>query len=210
PLDAVQAQVDEACTVLSAATGVGEEFLPPAAPSAERGATVYKTNCVSCHGELGAGDGPDAARLDPKPADFSAPSFMRGETPSDFFHVVSAGRRRAAMPAWDSVLSVQERWDAIAYLWTFSIPAARVAEGQGVFVAQCAGCHGAAGDGRGAYAAALPTGVPDLSTVGALAGRPLDALFAAVSDGVPGTAMPGFARVLDEEQRWKAVEYMRA
>jgi FTR1 family protein len=210
PLDAVQAQVDETCAALSAATGVGEEFLPPAPPSVERGATVYKTNCVSCHGELGAGDGPDAARLDPKPADFSAPSFMRGETPSDFFHVISAGRRRAAMPAWDAVLNVQERWDAIAYLWTFSLPATRVAEGQGVFVAHCAGCHGPAGDGRGSYAGALPKGVPDLSTPGSLAGHTLDALFAAVSDGVAGTAMPGFARVLDEEQRWKAVEFLRA
>src|SRR6185295_13012933 len=35
-------------------------------------------------------------------------------------------------------------------------------------------------------------------------------LFASVSDGVPGTAMPGFAPVLDDEQRWKAVEFLRA
>ncbi len=210
PLATVLAQVDEVCKALSKATGVGEEFLPPAPPSAARGEIVYKTNCVSCHGEHGAGDGPEAARLDPKPTDFSAPSFMRGETPSDFFHVISAGRRRAAMPAWDSVLSVQERWDAIAYLWTFSTPATRVAEGQGVFVVQCGGCHGAAADGRGPYAGTLPKGVPDLSTPDALAGRTLDALFAAVSDGVPGTPMPGFARVLDEEQRWKAVEFLHA
>src|SRR6185295_8710944 len=209
-LAVVQAQVDEACAALSKATGVGEQFLPPAPPSAARGETVFMTNCVSCHGAHGAGDGPDAARLDPKPADFSAPSFMRGETPSDFFHVISVGRRRAAMPAWDAVLSVQDRWDAIAYLSTFSTSAARVAEGQGVFVAHCAGCHGAAADGRGPYAATLPDGVPDLSTPGSLAGRSQDALFASVSDGVPGTAMPGFAPVLDDEQRWKAVEFLRA
>jgi mono/diheme cytochrome c family protein len=42
----------------------------------ERGAGVYKANCVPCHGPLGKGDGPSAAMLDPKPRDHSNRTYM--------------------------------------------------------------------------------------------------------------------------------------
>lgn len=49
---------------------------PPAgAPDQDAGATAYRTYCVSCHGDAGRGDGPAAAALSPKPADFSAGAF---------------------------------------------------------------------------------------------------------------------------------------
>jgi len=45
------------------ATGVAEDVMPPARPSPARGEAIYRANCVRCHGERGAGDGPDAATL---------------------------------------------------------------------------------------------------------------------------------------------------
>lgn len=37
----------------------------------QSGATVYKQQCLRCHGELGKGDGPAAKILNPKPHDLS-------------------------------------------------------------------------------------------------------------------------------------------
>jgi high-affinity iron transporter len=205
----VEAQVDAARDLLSRATGVAPDVLPPAPPSAARGQAVFLANCSGCHGEHGAGDGPQAVGLERKPANFTDPIFMRGETPSDFFHVVSVGKRLGAMPAWGDVLSVQERWDAVAYVWSLSGSAGAVAEGQGVFLAHCAGCHGAAGDGHGALAPELLSPIPDLSQPGRLAGRSDEELFATVSEGIHGAAMPAFARTLTEVERWRAVAFLR-
>lgn len=46
-----------------------------AAGNAENGATIFKTNCVTCHGETGKGDGPVGAALNPPPRDFSVGEF---------------------------------------------------------------------------------------------------------------------------------------
>lgn len=46
-----------------------------AAAAAPSGAQVYQTYCVTCHGAKGAGDGPAAAGLNPKPASFATSSF---------------------------------------------------------------------------------------------------------------------------------------
>ncbi|MBI3782688.1 MAG: cytochrome c [Deltaproteobacteria bacterium] len=119
----VAAQVRDLRDEVRRASGVADDPLPPALPSAARGAILYKENCVSCHGERGAGDGPDAAGLDPQPTNFTDPVFMRQQTPADFFLVISLGRRRSAMAAWDDALSVQERWDLVSFLLTLDAAA---------------------------------------------------------------------------------------
>jgi mono/diheme cytochrome c family protein len=45
------------------------------AADAEAGKSVYTTNCSSCHGDSGKGDGPVGAALNPKPRDFSTGDF---------------------------------------------------------------------------------------------------------------------------------------
>ncbi|MBI4516155.1 MAG: c-type cytochrome [Deltaproteobacteria bacterium] len=188
--------------------GVSEEIYPPEAPSAARGAAVFREHCVACHGARGDGQGPEAARLERKPADFTDPQFMRGETPYDFFHVISAGKRGAAMPAWQDVLSVQERWDVLAHVWRLGQTPAQLAQGQGVYLSQCAGCHGAGGDGNGSYAPQLLTPVADLTEPARLAQRTEAELFDLVRNGVAGTAMPAF-RNLTEDERWSAIAFLR-
>lgn len=44
----------------------------------ESGAALYTENCAACHGTSGAGDGPAAEGLDPKPADLRRISARRG------------------------------------------------------------------------------------------------------------------------------------
>ena len=121
-------------------TGIALEQLPPLAPSAGRGAVIFQDNCTGCHGAEGRGDGDEAVRLGLKPANFGDPAFVRGETPEDFFNVVTLGRRRSGMPSWSDAFSVQDRWDVVRFLWTLTSPASRVAEGERLLATACATC----------------------------------------------------------------------
>jgi mono/diheme cytochrome c family protein len=42
----------------------------------QRAASYYKKKCLACHGATGAGDGPGAAKLDPKPKSFRDASWQ--------------------------------------------------------------------------------------------------------------------------------------
>jgi high-affinity iron transporter len=188
---------------------VVEEVFPPRPPSAARGRALFAENCVSCHGENADGRGANAADLKPPPADFSSAEFMRAETPFDFYHIISVGKPTSAMPAWGQVLSLQDRWDLVSFLWTVEPGSRRLAEGQGVFLAECAGCHGATGDGKGALSEHLLTPAPALNTAEALARRSDEDLLRALQEGVPGTAMPRFAQRLNEGEMRAAVSFLR-
>jgi high-affinity iron transporter len=141
---AAQRVVEELASALTAsvtaATGVSIQQFPPSAPSAARGRTLYEENCASCHGADGAGGGEESRRLGLTPANFTDADFMRLETPDDFFNVVTLGRRRSGMPSWSEALSVQERWDLVRYVWTFSQPVELVERGRSVLDAQCPTC----------------------------------------------------------------------
>jgi FTR1 family protein len=209
PVATVEERIRAMSTAISERTGVHDDPLPPQPPSAARGQALYVENCVGCHGVAGDGGGEEARQLGLAPASFGSVDFMRGETPRDFFNVISLGRRRAGMPEWAEALSVQQRWDAVAYLWTLSHSPAALAEGQGLYQVHCAGCHGTEGAGDGPDAARLLTPVPDLRQPGLLADETDARLMAVVTTGVPGTAMPGFAPLLTDEQRWKVVGWQR-
>src|SRR5579884_2445350 len=47
--------------------------LQPTSANLAEGKTLFNANCAPCHGASGAGDGPAAASLNPKPADFKTP-----------------------------------------------------------------------------------------------------------------------------------------
>jgi mono/diheme cytochrome c family protein len=84
------------------------------------GQTIYQTNCASCHGSSGQGDGPAAAALDPAPQNLAA----NEEGLSDGYLVwrISEGGLmdpfNSAMPAWKSILSEDDRWQVISYIRT--------------------------------------------------------------------------------------------
>ena len=86
------------------------------AESLERGAEVYTTNCASCHGDGGMGDGPAAEALDPAPSAIAHTSQMMGD--GYLFWRISEGGAQfvSTMPAWKDTLDEQARWDVINYV----------------------------------------------------------------------------------------------
>ena len=82
----------------------------PAAVAA--GKKSAETNCITCHGPGGKGDGVAAAALTPKPADWTS-SRVQSETDGELFWKISNGR--GAMPPWKH-LPDKERWSLIAFI----------------------------------------------------------------------------------------------
>ncbi len=110
--------------------------LPPA-PSAEMieaGKRVYFTKCVWCHGVEGAGDGPGADRLWPRPRNFNQGTFKirhtaSGELPlfdatkpiagqNDLFDTVTHGLPGSAMPPWEGILTEEQRMQVLSFVNT--------------------------------------------------------------------------------------------
>jgi high-affinity iron transporter len=82
-----------------------------------------------------------------------------------------------------------------------------LARGKEVYLAQCASCHGALGQGDGPVAAGLDPVPTNLADANALrTATPLD-FYRRVSIGVVGTTMPAFEQTLSAEDRWAVAAY---
>lgn len=71
PAEAPAAAPAEAPATTDSGAAAAGAAATTAATSTAEGEKVFKTYCVSCHGNTGKGDGPAAAGLNPKPADFA-------------------------------------------------------------------------------------------------------------------------------------------
>ena len=76
------------------------------------GKKSVETNCASCHGPQGKGDGPAAAALNPKPANWTGDKTKK-ETDGELFWKISNGR--GPMPPWKH-LPEKDRWDLVAHV----------------------------------------------------------------------------------------------
>jgi mono/diheme cytochrome c family protein len=82
------------------------------------GAEIFATNCASCHGETGEGDGPAAASLAMPPADLHE-GHVQGNSDGALFYIITNGRPDTPMPPWESVLTEEQRWHVVNFLRTF-------------------------------------------------------------------------------------------
>ena len=74
-----------------------------------------ETNCVTCHGASGKGDGAAAAALPPpKPADWTSAK-VQSESDGELFWKITNGR--GAMPPWKH-LPEKDRWELVNYIRT--------------------------------------------------------------------------------------------
>ncbi len=82
-------------------------------------------------------------------------------------------------------------------------------KGKASFEMNCASCHGPAGAGDGAAAAALDPKPSNLATAKLKGGDKPAQIFATLGKGVPGTAMVAFTH-LPEEERWALAYHVAA
>lgn len=203
--------------------------LSTTADTLDTGQTIYGQNCVTCHGETGAGELLGASDL----TDLRA---LADFTSQSLFLTITQGR--GSMPAWQSLLSQDERWAVIDYVRSFtydptlseevvvaptpSLPeeptevagcspdqnnpfawddADAIQVGEPIYQAQCAFCHGADGSG------ALPN-APDFTSPEVNAefiGNP-GVFFCSLTEGK--ASMPAYEDSLSVEERWQVLTYL--
>lgn len=71
--------------------GKGSAATKAASAAPERGRTIYKANCVACHGESGKGDGPGAGVLKPPPRDHTDRAYMSTLSDQEIGDIIRMG-----------------------------------------------------------------------------------------------------------------------
>ncbi len=126
-------------------------------------------------------------------------------------------------------LSDADLWDVIAWIWQNQSTAAALAEGQSLFSANCASCHGESGQGDGVMVLGLPvwnpgqqseaqmqptdTGQtrfipPDFTNPQVLLGVSPALLEGKITRGGMGTGMPYWGPILTQQQIDRLVDYL--
>jgi putative copper resistance protein D len=101
-----------------------------------------------------------------------------------------------------------------AYPTTYRRPAvtyqaASIVEGGALYQTHCAACHGPTGAGDGPARPALPRPPADLRAAHTAQHTAGD-IFWWITTGIPAARMPAFGGVLDDEQRWHVINFVRA
>jgi putative copper export protein/mono/diheme cytochrome c family protein len=104
-----------------------------AAATIARGAQVFSSQCVACHGATGSGDGPAAKSLPVPPADLTA-AHLWAHRDGELFWWISHGIETAqgplAMPGFADRLSEDDRWALIDYVRANNAGTSMAASGQ--------------------------------------------------------------------------------
>lgn len=102
---------------------------PKALPDLARGTNLYASQCASCHGVTGGGDGPLAAKLDPKPIAFTDAERAASRSLMALYQVVSQGVSGTSMASFAS-LPEEDRWALAFYIGTLSHDGAMRSRGE--------------------------------------------------------------------------------
>lgn len=87
---------------------------PLGAESAATGAEIYKTYCLACHGENGAGDGPAGVGLSPKPKDLPELAATVGD--DYLFWRIAKGKSGTSMVGWQGTLDDEKIWQLVSFI----------------------------------------------------------------------------------------------
>jgi high-affinity iron transporter len=119
--DAQSVSADCASLVDDLVRSTGMSSAPRTSPDLKEGAALFAQTCATCHGPTGHGDGPAAAALKPRPADFHADETMASMTPFKAFNVIRFGVNGTAMAPF-ATLDEKQRWALAFYVFTLRQP----------------------------------------------------------------------------------------
>ncbi len=86
---------------------------------------LYAKNCAACHGERGKGDGFAAKLATNLPAAFADPQYMSTMRSDVLYAKIRRGGMGTNMPNFGTVLTPDETWAMVDYLWEFTFGTAR-------------------------------------------------------------------------------------
>jgi mono/diheme cytochrome c family protein len=92
--------------------------LQPSEAALKSAKALYGENCANCHGDRGKGDGSEALRYDPKPADFTDAQHMNTVTDGALFYQISQGRK--PMPSFKKRMTEDQRWQLVLLVRAFA------------------------------------------------------------------------------------------
>jgi len=157
--------------------------VPAGEATIAKGKAIFLTQCTSCHGESGVGDGPAAKDLEKHPGDLTSKG-VQEQSDGALFWKISTGR--APMTAFKDTLRAEERWQVVRYVRTLAAPSVEtripdfrvpdaMREGSGSLFEAYDACRGALARGDDAAAGESVGGIR----------KALERLGKASLDGVP-------------------------
>lgn len=129
--------------VLPTAAGGGP--MPSYAADPTAGARRFEAHCTPCHGASGAGDGPLAAGLSPRPPDWTAGDALQTRSPATLYVAIRRGVLGSSMKRFDHLFDEPSTWDLAFHVWRLPVGEATLHRGADLYARRCAACHGPAG-----------------------------------------------------------------
>lgn len=188
----------------------GAFMAPLSSPAVQRGRAVYQSRCFACHGEQGVFRSPQDAQLT-RERMRAAVNHGGRLKPEETDAVVDYIRAAFMMPAAPGISGVHAHGGGARPPARDALPAGLAGDarrGRAFYAANCATCHGAAGDGKGPRAYFINPKPRDFTAPGARAALTRPALYAAIAQGRVGTEMPAWDKVLTPQQIANVAEYV--
>jgi len=82
------------------------------------GKKLYDSQCASCHGTAGKGDGNAGAMLNPTPSAPTEGDWKHGHTDGDIFTVIRDGAKQTGMRAYGSRIPTNDIWNLVNFVRT--------------------------------------------------------------------------------------------
>ena len=194
--------------------------IPSARPSAQRGGVLYAERCASCHRGRGQGSARGLA--------IGEREFLRDVSPVEVYQRLggdaaepasrpsspqsatsaSSVKREATHALFTRGWSDQDRWDAVAYLWSLGTTPDRVDLGRRLFSRNCSACHGEWGAGDGPGGKSQPKRPADFTDVRRMLAGTSSLYRAKIRRGGMGTGMPYWGNIFTEEELAALVDYL--